>query len=164
MFNLQSSGQFFIAWYIVIVMEALAVSFGSSQWPGVSFQHTNLSERCGLLTLIILGEGIIVLSKSMNYVVQGQNFSSGIIAQIVSAVLIIVSLLAFHVFRPTPSRPYTNRPHQASLFAGCCTYTDRDSTLSTCSISTPAPNTLHPQPSTISGPSPTSPSRPPSSS
>ncbi|KAL8835068.1 MAG: hypothetical protein Q9176_007136 [Flavoplaca citrina] len=89
MFNSQSSGQFYIAWYIIIVMEALAVFLSSSQWPSVSFQHTNLSERCGLLTLIILGEGIIVLSKSMNYVVQGQNFSLGIIAQIISAVLII---------------------------------------------------------------------------
>ncbi|KAL8883212.1 MAG: hypothetical protein Q9192_007352 [Flavoplaca navasiana] len=69
-------------------MEALAVFLSSSQWPCVSFQLTSLSERCGLLTLIILGEGIIVLSKSMNYVVKGQNFSSGTIAQIVSAYFI----------------------------------------------------------------------------
>ncbi|KAL8652839.1 MAG: hypothetical protein Q9226_004091 [Calogaya cf. arnoldii] len=89
MFNARSSGQAYIGWYIIIVMEALAVFLSSSKWWNVSFQRTNLSERCGLLTLIILGEGIIVLTKSMNYIVKGENFSSGIIAQIISAVLMI---------------------------------------------------------------------------
>lgn len=96
MFNARSSGQIYVGWYIIIIMEALAVFLSSSQWPSVSFQHTNLSERCGLLTLIILGEGIIVLTKSLNYVVKGENFSPGIIAQVITAVLIIVSLLTFH--------------------------------------------------------------------
>ncbi|KAL8814075.1 MAG: hypothetical protein Q9223_006675 [Gallowayella weberi] len=94
-FNATSSGQAYIVWYIIIVLEALAVFVSSSQWRSVSFQRTNLSERCGLLTLIILGEGIIVLTKSMNYIVKGENFSKGIIGQIISAVLIIASHLSF---------------------------------------------------------------------
>ncbi|KAL8875923.1 MAG: hypothetical protein Q9198_005788 [Flavoplaca austrocitrina] len=111
MFNSQSSGQFYIAWYIIIVMEALAVFLSSSQWPSVSFEHTNLSERCGLLTLIILGEGIIVLSKSMNYVVQGQNFSLGIIAQIISAVLIIYFVYMLYFDSRTKYPPSSTLHH-----------------------------------------------------
>ncbi|KAL8993018.1 MAG: hypothetical protein Q9169_006661 [Polycauliona sp. 2 TL-2023] len=107
MFNAISSGQIYIIWYIVIVMEALAVFLSSSYWPSVSFQCTNLSERCGLLTLIILGEGIIVLTKSMTYVVEGENFSKGVIAQIISAVLIIyfVYMLYFDSLPPNNTPP-----------------------------------------------------------
>ncbi|KAL8735395.1 MAG: hypothetical protein Q9166_000940 [cf. Caloplaca sp. 2 TL-2023] len=104
-FTARSSGRAYIVWYIVIVMEALAVFLSSSQWRSVSFQHTNLSERCGLLTLIILGEGIIVLTKSMNYVVQGENFSSGITAQIISAVLIIYFIYMLYFDSRTEQPP-----------------------------------------------------------
>lgn len=40
MFNARSSGQIYIAWYIVLIMEALVVFISSSQWRSVSFQHT----------------------------------------------------------------------------------------------------------------------------
>ncbi|KAL8950563.1 MAG: hypothetical protein Q9183_007516, partial [Haloplaca sp. 2 TL-2023] len=88
-FTEQSSGQGYVVWYVIIAVEALVVFVSSSQWSAVSFGHTNLDERFGLLTLIILGEGIIVLTKSMNYITKGENFTPGIIAQIISAVLII---------------------------------------------------------------------------
>ncbi|KAL8708361.1 MAG: hypothetical protein Q9220_006741 [cf. Caloplaca sp. 1 TL-2023] len=101
-FTPTASDQAYIAWYVIIVAEALAVFVSSSLWTSVGFQHTNLSERCGLLTLIILGEGIIVLTKSMNYVVQGENFSPAIVAQITSAIFIIYSvyMLYFDSFSP----------------------------------------------------------------
>lgn len=91
-FNSTSSHSTYIVWYAIVVVEALAVFASSSQWRSISFKHTNLNERCGLLTLIILGEGIIVLTKSMNNVTKGENYSPAIIGQIISAVCIIVSL------------------------------------------------------------------------
>lgn len=94
-FRSNTSGRPYIVWYAIAVLEAVVVFLSSSQsqWRHVvSFKRTNLNERCGLLTLIILGEGIIVLTKAMNNVVKGENFSSAIIAQIISAVLIIVTL------------------------------------------------------------------------
>ncbi|KAL9594218.1 MAG: hypothetical protein Q9219_007151 [cf. Caloplaca sp. 3 TL-2023] len=90
-FTPYSSGQAYVIWYVIIGLEALTVFMVSSHWRAISFQHTYLNERCGLLTLIILGEGVIVLTKSMNYLVQGENFSRSIIAQIISAVLVITS-------------------------------------------------------------------------
>lgn len=91
-FKSNTSGGLYIGWYAIAILEALVVFLSSSQWRVVSFKRTNLNERCGLLTLIILGEGIIVLTKAMNSVVKGENFSPAIIAQIISAVLIIVNL------------------------------------------------------------------------
>ncbi|KAL8949787.1 MAG: hypothetical protein Q9222_004130 [Ikaeria aurantiellina] len=104
-FTSRSSGQAYIAWYVIIAAEALAVFFSASQWTSVGFQRTNLSERCGLLTLIILGEGIIVLAKSMNYVVQGENFSPAIVAQIISAIFIIYSVYMLYFDTFTPHNP-----------------------------------------------------------
>lgn len=85
-----SPNKAYICWYFIIFFEALAVFISSSRWQAISFERTSLIERCGLLTLIILGEGIIVLTKAMNYAVTGQNISPAIIGQIISAVLIIV--------------------------------------------------------------------------
>ena len=89
-FKPDTFGRPYFGWYAVAVFEAVVVFLSSSQWRVVSFKRTNLNERCGLLTLIILGEGIIVLTKAMNNIVKGENFSSAIIAQIISAVFIIV--------------------------------------------------------------------------
>lgn len=146
-FTARSAGKAYFVWYVIIVMEALAVFLSSSQWRSLSFAHTNLNERCGLLTLIILGEGIIVLTKSVGLVVKGENFSSGIIAQIISAILIIVS-------RP---RLPADRNQVQQL-------TSNLSISSTCSTSTKAPTLLLPPSCTTCGPSSTSPSTPPSSS
>ncbi len=88
-FTEDSSSNSYIAWYVIAVLEAFAVFITCSQWRSISFKHTNLNERCGLLTLIILGEGIIVLTKATGNVVKGENFSAAVIGQIISAVLII---------------------------------------------------------------------------
>lgn len=104
-FNSNTSGRPYLGWYAIAVFEAVVVFVSSSQWRVVSFKRTNLNERCGLLTLIILGEGIIVLTKAMNYVVKGENFSAAIIAQIISAVLIIV------ILPPPPSPGPLCLPH-----------------------------------------------------
>ena len=103
-FKSNTSGRPYLGWYAIAILEALVVFLSSSQWRVVSFKRTNLNERCGLLTLIILGEGIIVLTKAMNSVVKGENFSPAIIAQIISAVLIIVNL-------PPPFPRSTLHPH-----------------------------------------------------
>lgn len=80
------------SWYIIIAVEALAVIVISSIWRVLSFKHTHLVERVGLLTLIVMGEGIIGLTKSVAYIIDGTDVSilseAGIVA---SAVILIVS-------------------------------------------------------------------------
>jgi hypothetical protein len=59
-------------------------------WRIVSFKHTHLVERVGLLTLIIMGEGIIGMSKSVSKIIQNSDgTSSRDVGVIVSSVLLI---------------------------------------------------------------------------
>jgi len=79
--------------YILAAFEALAVIAISCVWRVVSFKYTHLVERIGLLTLIIMGEGIIGMTKSVSVIVKNSNvIGSNLIGTIVSAVLVIVRL------------------------------------------------------------------------
>lgn len=60
----------YAAWYAVAAIEALAVITVSCIWPIVSFRHTHLVERIGLLTLIIMGEGILGITKNVSTILQ----------------------------------------------------------------------------------------------
>ena len=94
--------------YITAIFEATCVFGISSIWrfsqkkwvtmfgkPGpwrvVSFEHTHLVERMGLLTLIILGEGIIVMLKAINAIVKGTEWTSDLAGIVIAALSIIVS-------------------------------------------------------------------------
>jgi low temperature requirement protein LtrA len=66
----------------------------SCVWRVVSFRHTHLVERIGLLTLIIMGEGIIGLATSVSTILQNSVYvSKQAIGSIMGGVLLIVSLM-----------------------------------------------------------------------
>jgi low temperature requirement protein LtrA len=76
---------------VTIIVEVIAVIGVSSRWRIVSFKQTHLVERVGLLTLIILGEGIIGLTVSVTYVARYSAFtSSATIGVVTAAVSLIV--------------------------------------------------------------------------
>ena len=52
-----------IGWIVISVAEALSLFAISSRWNNFSFRHSPLPQRVGLLTLIILGEGIIGFAR-----------------------------------------------------------------------------------------------------
>lgn len=82
----------YIAWYIVAISETiLAVAVSCiPKWKAVSFKGTHLVQRMSLLTLIVLGEGIIVVCKSISKIVKNEFlWSSDVVGQIIAAVLII---------------------------------------------------------------------------
>lgn len=108
----------YMGWYFVSVSEAILVFVSSSVWRSVSFKRTNLNERCGLLTLIILGEGIIVLTKAVNGQVDGMSFSRSVIAQIISATLIIVYPPSPRSTRLVPAITSLIKCH--SISSTCC--------------------------------------------
>lgn len=77
---------------MVIIVEAIAVVAISSLWRVVSVKHTHLVGRVGLLTLIVMGEGIIGMTKAVTYVARYSAFtSSATIGVVVAAVSLIVS-------------------------------------------------------------------------
>lgn len=82
----------YLAWYIVAIVEAASVITISCTWRVVSFKRTHLVERIGLLTLIMMGEGIISLTNSLSQLYWNAKTVSGSdIGVITSCVLLIVS-------------------------------------------------------------------------
>jgi hypothetical protein len=80
-----------IGWYVTSVVEAILVLRVSAQWRILSFKRTHLIERVGLLTMIILGEGIIGMTKSVTDIMRGVNdVTSSSIGMVICSVLIIV--------------------------------------------------------------------------
>lgn len=78
--------------YIIIAVEALAVIIISSIWRVLSFRHTHLVERVGILTLIVIGEGILGMSKAVAYVLMGTSVTVGpVVGLVAGAVALIVS-------------------------------------------------------------------------
>ncbi len=81
----------YIAWYVVVCVEAAAVIAASCVWRVVSFKRTHLVERVGLLTLIIMGEGIFGMTKSVSRILQSSRSTTGSdVGVITSSVLLIV--------------------------------------------------------------------------
>jgi hypothetical protein len=92
----------YIAWYVIAVGETLLTTAVSCKWRVISFKGTHLVQRMSLLTLIILGEGIIVICKAISYIVKNDYiFTSSVIGQIISAVLIIYFLYMLYFDRLT---------------------------------------------------------------
>ncbi|KAG0633377.1 bacterial low temperature requirement A protein-domain-containing protein [Tuber brumale] len=91
----------YIGWYIAAIFEACAIIGTSSVWRVVSFKKTHLVERMGLLTLIILGEGIIVMLKAVNAIVKGTGWTADL-AGIVAASLAIIYFFWMFYFDYNP--------------------------------------------------------------
>lgn len=62
----QTHRSVYIVWYIVMVIEAVVVILISSYWRMLSFKKTHLMERMSLLTIIVIGEGAIGVTKTVS--------------------------------------------------------------------------------------------------
>ncbi|KAF7557544.1 hypothetical protein G7Z17_g553 [Cylindrodendrum hubeiense] len=60
----------FIVWYAVAVGEMVGVILHATISKTLSFEGTHFNERLNLLTLIILGEGVIILAKNITKIVE----------------------------------------------------------------------------------------------
>ena len=61
------------------------------KWRIISFKYTHLVERLQLLTLIIIGEGIIGMVKSVACIVKGQaDNNANELGTVVASVMILV--------------------------------------------------------------------------
>ncbi|KAF4982410.1 hypothetical protein FZEAL_1928 [Fusarium zealandicum] len=63
----------FIAWYVLAGLEVIFTFALAYIYPVLSFQGTHLMKRMGLLTVIILGDGIIVIAQSVVTIVKSTN-------------------------------------------------------------------------------------------
>lgn len=64
------SRELFWVWVGISLLEMCAVILHSTLSRALSFEGTHFNERLSLLTLIVLGEGIIILTKNVSKIVE----------------------------------------------------------------------------------------------
>lgn len=83
----------YVVWYIVMLAEAIGVLTISSVWRMLSFKKTHLMERMSLLTLIVIGEGAIGVTKTVSRLMGKQ----GLDVEGCFLVMCIITVLVSHV-------------------------------------------------------------------
>ncbi|KAH7125605.1 bacterial low temperature requirement A protein-domain-containing protein [Dendryphion nanum] len=90
----------YIAWYVIGISETILTVAVSCIWRVISFKGTHMVQRMSLLTLIILGEGIIVICKSISKIVKNDYlWTATVVGQIIAAILIIYFLYMLYFDR-----------------------------------------------------------------
>jgi low temperature requirement protein LtrA len=84
-FELPQKSNVYIAWYVIALSETVLTVTVSCYWRIISFKGTHMVQRMSLLTLIILGEGIIVICKSISKIVKNEYlWSISVVGQIIA--------------------------------------------------------------------------------
>ncbi|KAF2274201.1 uncharacterized protein EI97DRAFT_422655 [Westerdykella ornata] len=97
---IEQKSDVYIAWYIIGIVETLITVSVSCIWRVISFKGTHMVQRMSLLTLIILGEGIIVICKSLSKIVKNEFlWTAAVVGQIIAAILIIYFLYMLYFDR-----------------------------------------------------------------
>lgn len=87
-FEVPQKSSVYVAWYVVALSETVLTVTVSCYWRVISFKGTHMVQRMSLLTLIILGEGIIVICRSISKNVKNEYFwSAPVVGQIIADVL-----------------------------------------------------------------------------
>ena len=79
----------YVVWYVVMTVETASIVAISSIWKMLSFKKTHLMERMSLLTLIVIGEGAIGVTKTVSRLM-GKN---GLDVESCFLVMCIITLL-----------------------------------------------------------------------
>ncbi|KAI1485423.1 hypothetical protein F5X96DRAFT_674662 [Biscogniauxia mediterranea] len=79
----------FVAWYVIATMEAVLQLSISHFSHVLSFKGTHLTERMTLLTLIILGEGVLGISENVVTIVKNNGWTSATIGVLIAGVATI---------------------------------------------------------------------------
>ena len=110
-FTQSASEKVLAGWYVVVVLEAVLVLAISGKISFLSFRSTVLVERLGLLTLIILGEGIISMCNALNAVGTDNSYTAQIIGQIICCVVVTYFMWMLYFDAVQPERMGALRQH-----------------------------------------------------
>ncbi|OMP88644.1 hypothetical protein BK809_0005363 [Diplodia seriata] len=92
----------YYVWYIIIAIEVAVVVGTACVWRRLSFKKTHLMERMGLLTLIIVGEGAIGVTKTVAKLMSKSGLTFEGCFLVVCIVLILTFLFLLY-FDPAPT-------------------------------------------------------------
>ncbi|KAK6536608.1 hypothetical protein TWF281_000835 [Arthrobotrys megalospora] len=113
-FSATSNTKGYIGWYVVLSLEAILVLSISLKWKIVGFKGTHLIQRMGLLTLIVMGEGIIGLCRATSLTNEGvgaTSWSPTLSGQAISGILCIYFIYMLY-FDDEPNYVYSTVPQQ----------------------------------------------------
>ncbi|EME87204.1 uncharacterized protein MYCFIDRAFT_99229, partial [Pseudocercospora fijiensis CIRAD86] len=80
-----------VGFYVLGAFETILVTMLSSLWPVLGPKSGQVMQRMGLLTLIVLGEGVIGIARQCGLILRASTFSfeGSVVGSVASAVLII---------------------------------------------------------------------------
>lgn len=81
-----------IVWFALFAVEMVVIMGISGETPGIGFEDTHLNVRMGLLTLIIIGEGVISVTRIVNKTVGGGGWTKWSFVHILGVTTTVVSL------------------------------------------------------------------------
>lgn len=83
----------YMVWYGVMVAEAIVIITISCCWRMLSFKKTHLMERMSLLTIIVIGEGAIGVTKTVGRIMGKGGLDVEGCFLIMCIIVILVSML-----------------------------------------------------------------------
>ena len=90
--NVQAPRLLYMAWYAVMIAEGIIVITISCFWRMLSFKKTHLMERMSLLTIIVIGEGAIGVTKTVGRIMGKGGLTVEGCFTIMCIIVILVSL------------------------------------------------------------------------
>lgn len=91
----------YLVWYAVSALESVAVIAISCFWRMLSFKKTHLMERMSLLTIIVIGEGAIGVTKTVSRLMGKHGLD-------VEGCFLIMCIIVILVSWPTSSMTWSN--------------------------------------------------------
>ncbi|KAF2761448.1 hypothetical protein EJ05DRAFT_498000 [Pseudovirgaria hyperparasitica] len=90
----------YIVWYVILALEIAGVLSVSTVWRDLGFKLTHLVERMSLLTLIIIGEGILGVGKTISIILRTHENAE--YYGLIFVILLIIIFLWMIYFDNTP--------------------------------------------------------------
>lgn len=86
-----SDSRVWMIWFALFGLEASSMMIVSNFIPGFDFENTHLNVRMALLTLIIMGEGVVLLARTVNKIVSGGGWTKWSFVHILGVTSTVVS-------------------------------------------------------------------------
>lgn len=112
-------GTFWTFWFVLFGLEFLGVMIIPEQIPEIGFQDTHWNQRMGLLTLIIIGEGVIAITRIVSMTVRPGGWTKWSFVHILGVTASVVS-------GPAPSVPFPVLTKRSTCFGRSISISPRD--------------------------------------
>ena len=91
-----SEPHIWIVWFGLFVFESVVVITISDYTEGIELNNTHFTTRMGLLTLIIIGEHVISVTRIVNKMISGGGWTSASLLHVMAVVTTVVCVCLRH--------------------------------------------------------------------